>query len=87
MLDSVDDPHSLKSELYGASMNACGDLQSSIAYIQVRKEKLTFMGCKFASELVHVFARGLHPIFQPMRAEFIVRPPESIEDARNSKGS
>ena len=60
----------LRLELYGATMqkDCNSDLQTFIAYLQLRQRKLTFLKKPVdEEELVGIFLQGLHPVFQPLK--------------------
>ena len=64
----------LRLELYGASMQKCqNDLQQWISYLAERTEKLGFLGHKVPEEeLVAIFLKGLHPVFQQLQVYFSI---------------
>ena len=64
----------LRLELYGASMQKCqNDLQLWISYLAERTEKLGFLGHKVPEEeLVAIFLKGLHPVFQQLQVYFSI---------------
>jgi Integrase core domain/Zinc finger C-x8-C-x5-C-x3-H type (and similar) len=81
LVNSAEDVQPLRIELYGTTMANCGnDLQSFISSIIQKKDKLLFLEVKIPEEeLVHIFIRGLHPVFQSLQVFFAV--PGSVPDS------
>ena len=81
LVNIAEDVQPLRVELYSASMQNTGnDLQSYISFIIQRRDRLLFLGVKIpANELVHIFLKGLHNIFQPLQVYFAV--PGSLPDS------
>ncbi len=73
----------LRLELYGATMEKCGsDLQSFIAFIQVRQRKLSFLKKSVAEEeLVNIFINGLHPVLHHLKIHLRITNPRKWDDA------
>ena len=73
----------LRLELYAATMEKCGnDLQSFIAYIQLRQRKLTFLKKGLAEEdLIAIFINGLHPVLHAIKIHLRIATPEKWEGA------
>ena len=74
LVNIAEDVQPLRLELYAATMQACSnDLQTYISFIMLRKDKLLFLGVEVPDdELVHVFLKGLHSVFQPLQVHFAV---------------
>jgi hypothetical protein len=73
MINNAEEVTPLRLELYGATMQKDGnnDLQSYIAYLVQRKNKLEAHGKRVDDgELVAIFLRGLHPLYQPLQLHF-----------------
>ena len=75
LIDSSEDGQILRVELYSTSMATCGnDLQSYIASIIQIYDKHSFLKMDVPqAELIHLFLRGLHPIFLPLQL-YVVLP-------------
>ena len=73
-VNSAEEIQPLRLELYGASMqkDCNSDLQTFIAYLLQRQKKLAVLGKPVDDEeLISVFLKGLHPIFQPLQVHFV----------------
>jgi len=74
-VNSAEEIQPLRLELYGASMqkDCNSDLQTFIAYLLQRQKKLAVLGKPVDDEeLISVFLKGLHPIFQPLQVHFAI---------------
>jgi hypothetical protein len=75
MINQAEEVTPLRLELYGATMQKEGnnDLQTYIAYLVMRKNKLEAHGKKVDDgEMVAIFLRGLHPLYQPLQLHFAI---------------
>ena len=85
LVNTAEDIQPLRSELYALTMQSAGnDLQLFISGIVQRKEKLAFLKVVIPDEeLVHIFTRGLHPIFTSLQVVWAVpgQTPETFEQA------
>ena len=75
MVNMAEDVQPIRLELYSANMqrDCNNDLQSFIAYIIQRRDKLQFLKYKVPEdELIHVFLKGLPAIFQPLQVHFAI---------------
>jgi histone deacetylase 1/2 len=75
LVNIVEDIQPLRLELYAASMqrDCNNDLQSYIAYIIQRRDKLLFLKVEVPdSEVAHIFLKGLPAIFQPLQVHFAI---------------
>jgi hypothetical protein len=74
LVNIAEDIQPLRLELYAANMQSCSnDLQTYISFIMVRRDKLLFLGVTVPEEeVVHVFLKGLHSVFQPLQVHFAV---------------
>lgn len=74
LVNIAEDVQPLRLELYAASMSGPNcDLQSYISFIFQRRDKLLFLEVKIPEEeLIHVFLKGLHPVFQPLQVHFAI---------------
>ena len=74
LVNIAEDIQPLRLELYGATMQACGsDLQTYIAYIVQRRNKLQFLEVEVPeAEMVHVFLKGLDPVFKALQIHFSI---------------
>jgi hypothetical protein len=86
MINQAEEITPLRLELYGATMQKDGnnDLQSFIAYVMLRKNKLAAHGKQVdESELVAIFLKGLHPVYQQLQVYFTIpgNMPNSFERA------
>jgi hypothetical protein len=73
MINHAEEVTPLRLELYGATMVKDGnnDLQTYIAFLLLRKNKLAAHGKQVdEGELVAIFLRGLHPLYQPLQLHF-----------------
>jgi hypothetical protein len=88
MINQAEEVTPLRLELYGATMQKEGnnDLQTYIAYLVLRKNKLEAHGKRVDDgELVAIFLRGLHPLYQPLQLHFAIpgQMPNTFEKAVN----
>ena len=84
LVNIAEDVQPLRLELYAATMQACNsDLQSYISFIIQRKEKLSFLEVEIPEEeLVHVFLKGLLPLFQPVLLHYAINAvPDTLDKA------
>jgi len=75
LVNIAEDIQPLRLELYGASMqrDCNNDLQTFIAYIIQRRDKLLFLKVEVPEEeLVHILLKGLPSIFQPLQVHFSI---------------
>jgi hypothetical protein len=75
LVNIAEDAQPLRLELYGASMqkDCNNDLQSFIAYIIQRRDKLLFLKIKIPEEeLCQLFLKGLPSIFQPLQLHYAI---------------
>src|SRR6185437_14181326 len=75
VLNSAEEVQPLRLELYGATMVKDGnsDLQTYIVYLLERVKKLAFhKKAVDDEELISIFLKGLHPIFQPLQVHFAI---------------
>ncbi len=75
LVSSAEDVQPLRLELYGATMQKEGEcnLQTFIAYLLQRTKKLAFHKKPVDDEeLISIFLKGLHPIFQPLQVHFAI---------------
>jgi hypothetical protein len=75
LVNSAEEVQPLRLELYGATMqkDCNSDLQTYIAYILQREKKLAFHKKPVEdSELIGIFLKGLHPVFQPLQVHFAI---------------
>lgn len=84
LVNIAEDVQPLRLELYGASMqrDCNNDLQSFIAFLIQRKDKLAFLKVDIPDgEMVHIFLKGLPSIFQPLQVHFSIpgNKPESFD--------
>ena len=73
LVNIAEDIQPLRLELYGASMqrDCNNDLQSFIAYVTQRRDKLLFLKIKVPDEeLVNIFLKGLPSIFLPLQVHY-----------------
>jgi len=84
MVNMGEDLQPVRVELYSASMSACGcDLQAYISYISKRRDKLKFLKIVIPEdELVHIFLKGLPPIYNALQIHFAVpgNLPKTLEE-------
>ena len=75
----------LRLQIYGCTMQKCdSDLQSYIAYFQIRQRKLTFLKKPVAeSDLVSLFINGLHPILTPLKIHLRLTAPTKWDEVVN----
>lgn len=88
MINQAEEVTPLRLELYGATMAKEGqnDLQTYIAYLVLRRNKLEAHGKKVDdAELVAIFLRGLHPLYQPLQLHFAIpgQMPNTFDKAVN----
>ena len=72
---SAEEIQPLRLELYGATMQKEGnsDLQTYYAYLEQRRRKLAFLQRPVEdAEMMSIFLKGLHPIFQPLQVHFAI---------------
>ncbi len=84
VVGTLDEVGPLRLELYGATMqkDCNSDLQSFIAYLQLRQRKLTFLKKPVdEEELVGIFIQGLHPVFQPLKVHLAIVQPKKWDEA------
>lgn len=85
LINSVEDVQSLRVELCATTMEKCGnDLQTYISTIIQQRDKLAFLDAEVPQlELVYLFVRALHPVFQTMQLYCAVpgQGPTSFNDA------
>jgi hypothetical protein len=84
LVNIAEDVQPVRLELYSASMqrDCNNDLQSFIAYIIQRRDKLLFLKVKIPDEeLVHIFLKGLPAIFQALQLHYAIpgNTPASLE--------
>ena len=74
VVSNLEEVPSLRLELYGGSMSSTGcDLQNWINFISERQSKLSFLEHAVAQpELVAIFLKGLHPVFQQLQVYFSI---------------
>jgi hypothetical protein len=75
LVNIAEDVQPLRLELYGASMqrDCSNDLQTFVAYIIQRKDKLAFLKVQVPDEeLAHIFLKGLPSVFQPVQVHFAI---------------
>jgi hypothetical protein len=75
LVNIAEDVQPLRLELYAASMqrDCNNDLQSFVAFIIQRRDKLLFLKIEVPDdELVHIFLKGLPSIFQPLQVHFAI---------------
>ena len=75
LVNIAEDIQPVRLELYNASMqrDCNNDLQSFIAYIIQRNDKLLFLKVKVPDEeLVHIFLKGLPFVFQPLQVHYAI---------------
>jgi hypothetical protein len=75
VINYADAVQPLRLELYGATMQKDGgnDLQTYIAYLLERQNKLKFLGKPVEDEeLAAIFLRGLHPVFNQLKVVFAI---------------
>ena len=75
VVSTLDEVGPLRLELYGATMqkDCNSDLQTYIAFLQLRQRKLTFLRKPVdEDELVNIFIQGLHPVFQPLKVHLAI---------------
>jgi len=74
LVNIAEDIQPLRLELYSATMQANGnDLQAYISFLIQRRNRLLFLEVDIpAGEMVHIFLKGLHSIFQPLQVHFAV---------------
>lgn len=83
MVNAGGSAESLKYEMYGATMiNTGNDLTSFVSFLKHRNEKLAFMNSALPEkEMIHLFVRGLHPVFQPFQVVFgLTGTPTKFDD-------
>ena len=71
----VDDVQPLRVELYSADMtrDCKSDLQTYISYVVTRRDKLAFLKSPVPeAELIHIFLKGLSPVFNPIQVHFAI---------------
>ena len=80
-----DEAGPIKLELYAATMEKCNsDLQTFIAYMQVRQRKLVFLKKALSEEdLVNIFINGLHPVLNQLKFHLRVTAPKKWDEAVN----
>ena len=80
-----DEADPLRLQIYGCTMQKCdSDLQSYIAYFQIRQRKLTFLKKPVAeSDLVSLFINGLHPILTPLKIHLRIIAPTKWDEVVN----
>ena len=74
-VSTIEDVQPLRVELYGVDMvrDCGGDLQTYISYIISRRNKLKFLDSEVPqNELIHIFIKGLSPVFQPLQVHFAI---------------
>jgi hypothetical protein len=73
-VSTIDDIQPLRVELYSASMRDCdNDLQTYVSFIISKREKLSFLQCAVPEEeIIHLFIKGLSPVFQPIQVHFAI---------------
>jgi len=84
VVHTLDEVGPLRLELYAASMlkDCNSDLQAYIAYLQMRQRKLAFLKKPVAEdELVAIFIKGLHPLFQPLQVHLAIVKPVKWDEA------
>ena len=82
LINISEDIQPLRLEIYAASMqrDCNNDLQTFIAYIVQRRDKLRFLKADVPdSELVFVFLKGLPSIFQPLQVHYAI-PGNDVKD-------
>ena len=75
MLHSAEEIQPLRLELYGATMVKEGnsDLQTYVVYLLERAKKLAaHKKAVDEEELIAVFLKGLHPLYQPLQVHFAI---------------
>lgn len=84
-LDLTYDEQTLMQELFSATMpNTGNDLQSFIAYIKSKRDKVRYLEKEVKeADLVHIFIRGLHPVFAPLQVYYAtpVGRPKTLDEA------
>jgi hypothetical protein len=74
-VNSAEEIQPLRLELYGVTMqkDCSSDLQTYIAYLMQRQKKLAVLGKPIDDdELISIFLKGLHPLFQPLQVHFAI---------------
>jgi len=74
-INSAEEIQPLRLELYGATMQKDGnaDLQTYIAYLMQRQKKLAAHGKPVEDEeMISIFLKGLHPVYQPLQVHFAI---------------
>ena len=80
-VSTIEDVQPLRVDLYGVDMtrDCNNDLQTYISYIISRRNKLKFLNSEVPeNELIHIFVKGLSPIFQPLQVHFAI--PNTLPD-------
>ena len=75
LITSAEEIQPLRLEMYGASMqkDCASDLQTFIAYLLTRQKKLAFHKKPVEDdELIAIFLKGLHPVFQSLQVHFAI---------------
>lgn len=75
LVNIAEDVQPLRLELYAASMqrDCNNDLQSFVAYVIQRRDKLLFLKVKVPDEeMALIFLKGLPSIFQPLQVHFAI---------------
>ena len=75
VVNNLEEVQPLRMELYGGTMIKDGesDLQAWISYLTQRAKRLEYLGKKVGEEeLIAIFLKGLHPIFQPLQVHFAI---------------
>jgi hypothetical protein len=73
VVNNMEEVAPLRIELYAATMqkDCCSDLQTWISFIVERSNKLAFLKKEVPQdELVAIFLKGLHPVFQQLQVYF-----------------
>lgn len=85
VVNNMEEVAPLRIELYAATMHdCCSDLQTWISFIVERSNKLAFLKKEVPQdELVAIFLKGLHPVFQQLQVYFSCpgQLPETLDKA------
>ena len=81
LVSSAEDIQPPRIELYSATMASNGnDLQTFISFLTSHRDSLAFLEVEIPDEeLIAVFIKGLHPIFQPLQVHFAI--PGTLPDS------
>ena len=74
LVSSSEDIQPLRIEIYSATMASNGnDLQMFISYLTSHRDSLSFLEVEIPDEeLIAIFIKGLHPLFQPLQIHFAI---------------